>query len=172
MNKELAILMNEQIQKEFYSAYLYLSMSVYLEKENLKGFAHWYRVQAQEERDHALIFMYYMQNVGEDIELLAIDKPDNDFASVSDILERTLKHELFVTSLIHNMMSVAVDTKDFAAQSLLQWFVDEQVEEEDNARNNIAQLKLSGMNFLFNMDQQMGTRVYAPSAKITQMAAK
>jgi len=172
MNKELAIRMNEQIQKEFYSAYLYLSMSVYLEKENLKGFANWYRVQAQEERDHALIFMYYMQSVGEDIELLAIDKPDNAFASVSGILDRTLAHEQLVTSLIHNMMSVAIDTKDFAAHSLLQWFVDEQVEEEDNARNNIAQFKLSGTNFLFNMDQQMGARVYAPSAKLTQMAAK
>jgi len=172
MNRELASLMNEQIAKEFYSAYLYLSMSTYLEKENLKGFAHWYRIQAQEERDHAMIFLYYMQNVDEDVELLQIDKPDADFKSVTDILERTLKHELYVTSLIHNMMSVAVDKKDFAATSLLQWFVDEQIEEEDNARSNIALNKLSGDNFLFNMDQQMGTRVYTPSAKLTQMAAK
>lgn len=172
MNKQLASLMNEQIAKEFYSAYLYLSMSVYLERKNLKGFAHWYRVQAQEERDHALIFMYYMQSVDEDVDLLAIDKPDADFESVSDVLDRTLKHERYVTSLIHNMMGVVIETRDFAAQSLLQWFVDEQVEEEDNARNNIAQFRITGESFLYNMDQQMGARVYAPSAKLTQIAPK
>ncbi len=166
INEKMAKALNEQINKEFYSSYLYLQMAAYFEDMGLKGFANWMRVQAQEENSHAHKFYDYLVDRGGKVILEAIEKPNNDFKSVLDVFEKTLEHEIYVTSLINNLMDVAEEVKDRASLSFLKWFIDEQVEEESNCEDIIAQLKIvdcSG-DALFMMDREMAQRVYvAPS---------
>ena len=166
INEKMAKALNEQINKEFYSSYLYLQMAAYFEDMGLKGFANWMRVQAQEENSHAHKFYDYLVDRGGKVVLEAIEKPNNDFKSVLDVFEKTLEHEIYVTSLINNLMDVAEEFKDRASLSFLKWFIDEQVEEESNCEDIIAQLKIvdcSG-DALFMMDREMAQRVYvAPS---------
>ena len=141
-------------------------MAAYFEDMGLKGFANWMRVQAQEENSHAHKFYDYLVDRGGKVVLEAIEKPNNDFKSVLDVFEKTLEHEIYVTSLINNLMDVAEEVKDRASLSFLKWFIDEQVEEESNCEDIIAQLKIvdcSG-DALFMMDREMAQRVYvAPS---------
>ena len=166
MNEKIAALLNEQINKEFYSAYLYLDMSNYYDELDLDGYANYYMVQAQEERDHALLFMKYMQNNGLKVTLEAIGKPDKTYASVLDPLEAAAEHERYVTSLINDIYHEAHTAKDYRTMKFLDWFVNEQMEEEENADKMISRYKLFGNDAkgLYLLDQEYAARVYtAPS---------
>ncbi len=153
---------NEQINAEIYSAYLYLAMAAYLESENLPGFASWMKIQAQEEMTHAMKFYSFAYDRDGSVELEAIKKPQTKFNSALHIAEETLKHEQEVTKLIHNLHELAVKEKDYAFESLLKWFIDEQVEEENNSKNLIDQLKLAGDTGpgLFMFDKELGARKF------------
>ena len=163
LDKKVSELLNNQINKEFYSAYLYLDFSNYYYDQGLDGFGNWFKVQAQEERDHAMLFIQYMQNNGEKIELNAVDKPDVALTDAKTVLEETLKHEQYVTSLIHNIYDAAYSVKDFRTMQFLDWFVKEQGEEETNANDLIKKMELFGgdAKSLYMLDQELGGRVYA-----------
>jgi len=166
MNNKIAELLNDQINKEFYSAYLYMDMANYYDELDLDGYANYYMIQAQEERDHALLFMKYMQINGLKVTLKAIDKPDKVFNSVLDPLEIAAEHERYVTALINNIYHEAQLDKDYRAMKFLDWFVDEQMEEEDSADKMISRYKLFGSDpkGLYLLDQEYAARVYsAPS---------
>jgi ferritin len=152
--------MNEQIKNELYSAYLYLSMSAYCESANLPGFAHWMRVQAQEEVGHAMKFYGFIHDRGGRVLLQAIDQPPVEFQSPLAVFEQTLVHEQKVTGMIHNLYALAVQEKDYASQVFLQWFVDEQVEEEKNATQLVELLKMVGDkgHALVMVDRQLAKR--------------
>ena len=128
MNERVHQLLNDQINKELYSAYLYLDFSNYFKRVGLDGFANWYMIQAQEERDHAMLFYQYLQNESQVVTLKAIDKPDKEINSHMDVLLAGLEHEKYVTSLIHDIYSAAYDVRDFRAMQFLDWFVKEQGE--------------------------------------------
>lgn len=142
MDKKLAEAINEQIKNELYSAYLYLSMAAYFDSENLEGFAHWMKVQAKEEVEHAMKFYGFLNDRGERVILEAIEKPPSNFSSPVDVFEKTLKHEKKVTALIEKLYDLAEKVKDKAAVILLQWFITEQVEEEKNASSIVEKLKM------------------------------
>ena len=166
LNKKVATLLNEQITKELYSAYLYLNFSVFYESEGLDGFANWYMIQAQEERDHAMLFLKYLQMCGEKVELGAIDKPDKELKTLMDPLNAGLEHEQYVTSLINDIYGAAYDVKDFRTMQFLDWFVKEQLEEEKNADDMIKKMELFGSDpkGLYSLDAEYATRIYsAPS---------
>lgn len=166
MDKKLAELLNQQVNKEFYSAYLYLDMSNYYADQDLDGFANWYKIQAQEERDHALLFMEYLQNNNESVTLEAIEKPDKVFSTLMDPLEAGAEHERYVTSLINDIYAVAYELKDFRTMQFLDWFVKEQGEEEKTADSLIKKYKLFGDDpkSLYLLNQELAARVYsAPS---------
>ncbi len=166
LNTKVTELLNDQINKEFYSAYLYLSFSNYFTENGLSGFANWYTIQAQEERDHAMLFMQYLQNNGNKVTLEAIDKPDKEPQSGMEVLKLGLEHEEYVTSLIHNLYGAAYDIRDFRTMQFLDWFVKEQGEEETNAQDLITKMELYGEDprSLYLLDQEMAARVYtAPS---------
>ncbi len=166
MDKKVHELLNNQINKEFYSAYLYLEFSNYFKAKGLDGFANWYMIQAQEERDHALLFYQYLQNNNMPVTLEAIDSPKREFADNMAVLQAGLSHEEYVTSLIHDIYAAAYEVKDFRAMQFLDWFVKEQGEEETNANDLITKLELFGSDpkSLYMLNQELGTRVYtAPS---------
>ena len=166
LDKKVVELLNEQVNKEFYSAYLYLDFSNYYYDHGLDGFGNWFKIQAQEERDHAMLFIQYLQNNGEQVELKAIDKPEIDKSSPKAILSETLKHEQQVTGLIHNLYDAAQTVKDFRTTQFLDWFVKEQGEEENTADNLVKRYELFGDDpkSLYMLDNELGTRAYsAPS---------
>ena len=166
MNEQVAKLLNEQINKELYSAYLYLDIANYYDELDLDGYANYYMIQAQEERDHALLFMKYMQINGLKVTLEAIDKPDKAFTSVLEPLQAAAEHERYVTALINNIYHEAHQAKDYRTMKFLDWFVDEQMEEEDNADTMISRYQLFGTDpkGLYLLDQEYAGRVYtAPS---------
>ncbi len=166
MDKKVAMLINEQINKEFYSAYLYLDFANYYASVGLDGFENWYRIQAQEERDHAMLFYQYLQNNGEKVTLEAIAKPNHVLENHMDPLVAGLEHEQYVTSLINNIYEAAFDVKDFRTMQLLDWFVKEQGEEEKNASDMITKMELFGKDAkgLYMLNSELGARVYtAPS---------
>ena len=134
MDKKVASLLNQQVNKEFYSAYLYLDMANYYIDMDLDGFGNWYTIQAQEERDHAMLFMQYLQNNGVKVTLDAIDKPDKVFKKPIDPLVAAAEHERYVTDLIHTIYEAALKVKDFRTMQFLDWFVKEQGEEEERRR--------------------------------------
>ncbi len=166
MNETIARLLNAQINKEFYSAYLYLDMANYYDSLDLDGYANYYMIQAQEERDHALLFMKYMQNNGLKVTLEAIAQPDKEFASILDPLVAAAEHERYVTALINAIYHEAHEARDYRTMKFLDWFVDEQMEEEDAADSMISRYKLFGSDpkGLYALDQEYAARVYtAPS---------
>lgn len=166
LNTKVVELLNQQVNKEFYSAYLYLDFSNYYYDNGLDGFGNWYRIQAQEERDHAMLFIQYLQNNGEKVVLDAIEKPSVTLDSAKSILSEGLKHEQYVTSLIHNIYDAAYSVKDFRTMQFLDWFVKEQGEEETNADNLVKKYELFGDDpkSLYMLDNELGGRVYsAPS---------
>jgi len=166
MNEKIASLLNQQINKEFYSAYLYLDMSNYYDELDLDGYANYYMIQAQEERDHALLFLKYMQNNGLKVTLEAIDKPDKVYGSILEPLEAALEHEKYVTSLINDIYHACHEARDYRTMKFLDWFVDEQMEEEDNATSMISRYNLFGSDpkGLYALDQEYAGRIYtAPS---------
>ena len=166
LEKKVADLLNQQVNKELYSAYLYLDFSNYYYDEGLDGFGNWYKIQAQEERDHAMLFVQYLQNNGEKVVLEAIDKPAVALTGAKVVLEEGLKHEQYVTSLIHAIYDAASSGKDFRTMQFLDWFVKEQGEEETNAEGLIKKFELFGGDpkSLYMLDNELGARVYsAPS---------
>ena len=166
MNAKVRDLLNQQINKEFYSAYLYLDFSNYFEDAGLDGFANWYKVQAQEERDHAMLFYQYLQNENQKVTLEAIAKPDKVFTCHMDVLNAGLEHEEYVTSLINDIYAAAYEVKDFRTMQFLDWFVKEQGEEETNANDMITKMELFGSDpkSLYMLNQELAARVYtAPS---------
>ena len=160
LSKKLSAAINEQINAELWSGYLYLSMSTFFEDKGLGGMAHWMRHQAEEEQAHAMKFYKYLVDRGERVTLKAIAAPATEFTSVTAIFEETLKHEQLVTSLINNLYSIAVEDKDYTSQSFLNWYLDEQVEEEKNAQEILDNLSLLGEkgNGLFMLDKHLGSR--------------
>ena len=166
LNQKVVALLNDQVNKEFFSAYLYLDFSNFYEDKGLEGFANWYKVQAQEERDHAILFVQYLQNNNAKVTLEAIDKPDKEYTKLNDPLIYGLEHEEYVTSLIHNLYDAAYSLKDFRTMQFLDWFVKEQGEEETNANDLITKFNLFGSDSrsLYLLDSELAARVYnAPS---------
>ena len=166
LDKKVAELINDQINKEFYSAYLYLDFSVYYEEVGMDGFANWYMIQAQEERDHAVLMLQYLQNNGEKVTLEAIAKPDKELKDKLQVLELGLEHERYVTSLIHTIYEAAYSAKDFRTMQFLDWFVKEQGEEEKTAEDMIKKMRLFGddAKSLYALNSEMAGRTYtAPS---------
>lgn len=166
LNEKIAQLLNEQVNKEFYSAYLYLDFANYFEDEGLDGFAHWYEIQAQEERDHALSIRRYLIDNGHRVTFGEVAKPDKTFKNHLDPLEAGLEHEKYVTSLISDIYAAAFEARDFKTMQYLDWFVKEQGEEEKNADDLIKKMKLFGGDSkgLYMLNQELGARTYtAPS---------
>lgn len=162
INEKLEKAFNDQINKELYSEYLYLSMQAYFERLNLKGFVNWMSVQVQEEHAHALGMFDYLNQRGGTVELEAIDKPETNWASPLAVFEQVLEHEEYVTSRINALMDVAEETKDRAAMSFLNWYLKEQVEEEDNVGNVLATLRLIGddKKALLMLDKDLAARTF------------
>ncbi len=166
MDDKVAELMNDQITKEFYSAYLYLDMANYYEDQGLDGFANWYEIQAKEEEDHAMLFYQYMHNNNATVTLNAIDKPDKVFNTLMDPLQAGLEHEKYVTSLINDIYAAAVAVNDFRCMQFLDWFIKEQGEEEKNAQDMITKMDLYGddAKSLYMINSELKSRSYsAPS---------
>lgn len=166
MDVKVAKLLNEQINKEFYSAYLYLDFANYYASVGLDGYENWYRIQAQEERDHAMLFYQYMQNNGQTVTFDAIERPEWTRADNMAPLKKALEHEKYVTSLIDEIYLEASAAKDFRTMQLLDWFVKEQGEEEKNAADMITKMELFGSDAkgLYMLNNEMKARVYtAPS---------
>lgn len=163
LDKKVVDLLNQQVNKEFYSAYLYLDFSNFYYDQGLDGFGNWYLVQAQEERDHAMLFMKYLQNNGEKVCLETIGKPDAALDDAKTVLSEGLKHERYVTGLIHNIYDAAHSVKDFRTMQFLDWFVKEQGEEETNAESLVKKFELFGDDpkSLYMLDSELGARVYA-----------
>lgn len=163
LNPRIQDALNEQINAELYSAYLYLSMAHYFEAEGLPGFSNWFKIQFKEEQDHATIFMNYVNSRDGKVLLAPIAAVDTEWASPLAAFEATLAHEKKVTALINDLYAVAVEEKDYATQNMLKWFIDEQVEEEQNARGYIDALKKIGDNGygLYMFDKELAARVYS-----------
>ncbi|HOJ48265.1 MAG TPA: ferritin [Bacillota bacterium] len=168
MKERVAKLLNEQINKEFYSAYLYLSFANYFIEQGLNGFANWYQVQAQEERDHAFLITQYLQNNDVKVVYEAIAKPDASWADNLEVLKAGLAHEQYVTASIHNIYDAASEEKDYRTLQFLDWFVQEQGEEEKNAIDLIRKMELFGGDAkgLYLLDQELAARTYAPPSLV------
>lgn len=166
LSEKMCGLLNEQVQKEFYSAYFYLSMEAYFLDRNLDGFANFFRVQVQEERDHAMKIFSYISQAGGKIRLQQIDAPQADFASPEQVFELTYQHEQFVTKSIYTLVDQSVGEKDHATNNFLQWFVTEQVEEEATMDKILKKLKLikDDAHALLMLDAELAQRVYTPPA--------
>ena len=167
MNKKIEDAINEQINKEIYSAYLYLGMAAYFDSQGLAGFSNWMKIQAQEEMTHAMKFYHYVYERGGNVTLKTIDKVPSKYKSSLAVFEETLKHEQLVTSLINNLYELATKEKDYAFQSMLKWFIDEQVEEESNAQALVDQVKLAGEKGpgVFMIDKELAARVFVDDTK-------
>ncbi|MDR1014885.1 MAG: ferritin [Coriobacteriales bacterium] len=161
-------LLNEQVVAEMYSANLYLSMSAWFREKSLDGYASWFYVQYKEEMDHALIIYNFILNAGGQVKLGQIDAPPAEFADVRAILAESLAHEQLVTSLIYAINEAAAEAKDYKTVQFLDWFVKEQVEEEDNASTNLGRYDLFGADpkGLFSLDEEMGGRSYTQTAQV------
>jgi ferritin len=160
LGKKVQDAINEQIKNELYSGYLYLAMSAYFEAKNLPGFAHWMRMQAEEEQEHALKFFDFVNDRGARVVLQAIDQPPVEWESPLAVFEQTLEHEQKVTGLINQLYELALEENDYPTQVMLQWFIDEQVEEEKNATEIVETLRLAGDKgqALIMMDRALGRR--------------
>lgn len=163
MDSKVYELLNAQINAELYSAYLYMSFADYYEEEGLGGYANWYMIQAAEERDHALIFRNYLHDNGQHVSLGAIAQPDKTFSNHLDPLEAGLEHERLVTSLINAIYAAADEVKDYRTMKFLDWFIEEQLEEEKNAEDMITRMKLFGSDArsLYELDQEYAARTYS-----------
>ena len=162
LNEKMEKAFLDQINKELYSEYLYLSMKAYFANLNLPGFVNWMDVQMQEERAHAMGMFDYVYERGGRVILEAIDKPEHNWSSPLDVFKAILAHEEFVTSRINALMDVAEETKDRAATIFLSWYLKEQVEEESNVGGVLAQLELIGNDktALLNLDKELATRTF------------
>jgi ferritin len=166
ISKKMEKALNEQVNAELFSAYLYLSMEAYFKSLNLNGFANWMRVQTQEEIMHAMKIYEFINERGGRIILKAIDGPDTEWDSPLAVFEAVYKHERKVTGLINNIVNLAIEEKDHATSTFLQWFVNEQVEEESSADQMVQQLKMmdNAPGGMFMLDRELGQRVFTPPA--------
>ncbi len=165
LSEKMQKAINDQINAEMWSSYLYLSMSAYFEGKGLSGFAHWMRLQADEETMHAMKFFDYVYERDGEVKLQPIHEVPTDWMDTLTVFEETLKHEQKVTSMINNLMDIAIEEKDHATQSFLKWFVDEQVEEEASVNEILDQLRLlegSGHG-IFMLDREMKGRSAEPA---------
>ena len=162
LSKQLHHAINAQINAELWSAYLYLSMSMDAEAKGLKGVANWFHVQYLEEQDHARIFMNYLNSRDVKVILQPIAEVPTEWDSVLAMFKQTLEHEKKVTALINNLAFIANEDRDFASVNRLVWFIDEQVEEEENAREMIAAVEaVEGNKYgMYMLDKELATRVY------------
>ena len=169
MDKKMIDALNEQINAELYSAYMYFSMSAYFESMNLKGFSSWMRVQTMEEQTHTKKFYDYLTSRGGRVILSEIKAPPTEWDSPLSAFEETLKHEQYVTSLINKLVDLALDLRDHATNSFLQWFVNEQVEEEASVGDVLQNLKLNADNpgGLFLIDKDLAQRTFVPPTGVT-----
>ncbi|MBW6514548.1 MAG: ferritin [Candidatus Syntrophosphaera sp.] len=165
ISKKLEKAINEQINKELFSEYLYTSMQAWFAGQNMDGMANWMLAQSQEEHFHAMKFFNYLIERGGKVKLLAIDKPETEFGTPLKAFASALEHEQIITKSINELMDLAIKENDHASRSFLQWYVDEQVEEESNVDNVVQKLKMIGndMNGIFMLDRELGTRVYTPA---------
>ena len=163
LNQEVAKLLNEQINKEFYSAYLYMDMANYYADQSLSGFENWFFVQMQEERDHAMLFRQYLLNNSETVQLAVISAPDKKYDNFREPLVLALEHEEYVTASINNIYETAYKNKDFRTMQFLDWFIKEQGEEEKNADDNIKKYDLfaGDPKGLYMLDNELKARIYA-----------
>jgi len=157
---------NDQIKNELYSGHLYLSMAAYCSSIDLDGFANFFIIQEQEERFHAMKFYHYLVEQGADVKIYGLDQPQQDFKSLEEVFDSAWKHEQLVTKLINGLMDLAVQEKDYATQSLLKWYIDEQVEEEASMLGILKKIQLIGErgHGIFMMDRELAQRSYAPPA--------
>ncbi len=172
MDKNVEKAINEQINAEFWSAYLYLSMSMHFASEGYAGIANWFAIQFKEEQDHATIFMNYVNSRGGKVELAPIAAVDTSWASPKAAFEATLEHEKKVTAMINNLYAIAEKASDIATKNMLTWFIDEQVEEEETARGYIDALRMIGDNGygLYMLDKELAARVYKTPAPLAAKA--
>lgn len=163
LHQEISKLLNEQIMKEFYSAYLYLDMANYYSDQNLNGFENWFYIQMQEERDHAMLFRQYLLNNDESVTLLPIAAPDKKFETLKDPLLYTLEHEREVTASINTIYEATYTHNDYRTRQFLDWFIKEQGEEEKNSTDLIKRFELFGEDAksLYMLDSELGARIYA-----------
>ena len=172
LNKKIEKALNEQINAEMWSAYLYLSMAAYCHSIGQPGMASWFEVQFQEEQDHAKILFNYINQRNGRVELKKIDEVPTEWDGILDVFESTLKHEQKVTSLINDLYALTHEENDFATQSMLKWFIDEQVEEEETAQNiidNIKMIKDNGYG-IYMLDKELGARTYTQASPLSGSA--
>jgi len=166
MKEKMLKALNRQVREELDSAYLYLSMSAYMESVNLKGFANWLRVQTQEEISHAMKIYDFILERGDRVELDNLQKPQYDWDSPLAAFEAAYKHEVYISGLINDLVKLSFEESDFAAHTFLQWFVTEQVEEEASADEVVQNLKMTdnSKGALYMLDRELGSRVFTPPA--------
>lgn len=162
--------LNKQVNYELYSAYLYMKMEAFFAEKSLNGFANFFKVQTTEERDHARMFFDFILRKGGKIALDTITKPEADFADILDVFKQALEHEKFVTSRIYELSDIAREEKEHATLSFLQWFVDEQVEEEETFQEIVDKLEFIGDNVhaILMLDAELAQRTYTPPAALTE----
>ena len=167
LDKEMEKAINKQMNAELYSSYLYLSMGAYFESIDLSGFASWMRVQAQEELSHAMKFYDYLVTRGARVILTEIESPPTEWDNAVAVFEHVYEHEQMVTGLINKLVDLAISLSDHATNNFLQWYVAEQVEEEESASGVLQKVKLAGddSSGLLMLDQELGTRVFNPPVK-------
>lgn len=169
LSKKIEEALNAQINAEMWSAYLYLSMSTYCHSIGHTGVSSWFKIQYKEELDHAMILFNHVHSRDGRVTLKAIEAVPTEWKSLFDVFEETLKHEEKVTSLINNLYALSLEEKDFATQSMLKWFIDEQVEEEETAQDIIDDLKMIDGNGygLYMLDKDLGARTYTQAAPLS-----
>jgi len=169
-SEKLVNAVNEQIKHEFFSAHLYLAMAAYCASEDLNGFANFFKVQAEEEKFHAMKFFDYVIERGGRTRLTALDAPDNDYSSVLDAFKKAYAHELSVTKRIYQLMDIAMDEREHATISFLKWFIDEQVEEEAAFSSLVKKLERisDNPNALYMLDAELSQRTFTPPADAQQ----
>ncbi len=172
LSTKLHAAINDQINAELWSAYLYLSMSLDAEAKGLKGVANWFYVQWLEEQDHARILMNYLNSRDAKVELKPIEAVQTEWGSVLEMFQKTLEHEKVVTSLINNLAAIAAEDRDFASSNMLVWFINEQVEEEENAREMIFAVEsVDGNKYgMYQLDKELATRAYTQASPLTKGA--
>jgi ferritin len=172
LSKKMEAALNAQINAELWSAYLYLSMSAHFAANGYPGFANWFEVQFKEEQDHAMIFFKYINSRGGKVTLKQIDEVQTEWKSLLDAYENTLSHEQKVTGMINELYALALEEKDYATQSMLTWFIDEQVEEEESAQTLIDSLRMIKDNGfgLYTLDKELAARSYTVASPLTSSA--
>lgn len=172
LSTKLHAAINDQINAELWSAYLYLSMSLDAEAKGWKGVANWFYVQWLEEQDHARILMNYLNSRDAKVELKPIEAVQTEWGSILEMFQKTLEHEKVVTSLINNLAAIAAEDRDFASSNMLVWFINEQVEEEENAREMIFAVEsVDGNKYgMYQLDKELATRAYTQASPLTKGA--